>query len=147
MQNKRKNQQDAVDVLLKLSSVVSDAALAPPAEKEQLCDNKPRMEKFTRLEKECNDLREENYRLKDVIISGIFDERAFEKDDEKVKMTGIPTYSKLQVVLTFVISADWYKPLALTTSVVNSYEAENKPFGTMFCLPVVLAGHGTDNYD
>ena len=46
-----------------------------------------------------------NRKLKDIIKSGTFDELAFEKDDEKVKaMTGIPTYSKLQVVSTFVLS-------------------------------------------
>ena len=45
-----------------------------------------------------------NRKLKDIIKSGTFDELAFEKVDEKVNaMTGIPTYSKLQVVLTFVL--------------------------------------------
>uniref|UniRef100_A0A671R4M2 THAP domain-containing protein 1-like n=1 Tax=Sinocyclocheilus anshuiensis TaxID=1608454 RepID=A0A671R4M2_9TELE len=105
MKNKRvEKMQDAVDDLLELSSV-PDAELAPPAEDEQQCDNRQSKEKFERLQRECNDLREENQKLKDKIKSGTFDELAFEKDDEKVKaMTGIPTYSKLQVVLTFVIS-------------------------------------------
>ena len=43
--------------------------------------------------------------MKDIIKSATFDEAAFENDDEKVKsMTGLPTYAKLQVVLTFILS-------------------------------------------
>uniref|UniRef100_UPI003AABDEE4 uncharacterized protein n=1 Tax=Centroberyx gerrardi TaxID=166262 RepID=UPI003AABDEE4 len=89
MQNKRveeKKKQDAVDVLLELSSVPG-AEPAPPAEAEdeQQCDNKPCKEKIARLQRECNDLREENHRLKDIIKSGTFDELVFEKDVEKVK--------------------------------------------------------------
>ncbi|XP_037650709.1 uncharacterized protein LOC119503167 [Sebastes umbrosus] len=107
MNNKRaeeKKKQEAVDVLLELSSV-PEAEPAPPAEDEQRCDNRPCKEKTERLQRECNELREENERLKDTIRSGTFDELAFEEADEKVKaMTGIPTYSKLQVVLTFVMS-------------------------------------------
>ena len=107
MKNKRveeKKKKDAVDVLLDLSSV-PDAGPAPPAVDEQQCDNKPCKENIARLQRECNDLREENRKLKEMIKSGTFDELAFEKDDEKVKsMTGIPSYSKLQVVLTFVFS-------------------------------------------
>ncbi|CAL8275187.1 unnamed protein product [Gadus morhua 'NCC'] len=101
MKNKRveeKKKKDAVDVLLDLSSV-PDAGPAPPAVDEQQCENKPCKEKIARLQREFNDLREENCWLKDIIKSGTFDELAFENDDEKVKaMTGIPTYSKLQVV-------------------------------------------------
>ncbi|XP_051502433.1 THAP domain-containing protein 1-like [Myxocyprinus asiaticus] len=94
-------QQDAVDVL-ELSSV-PDAEPAPPAEDEQQCDNKPCKEKFARLQKECNVLREENHRLKDIIKSGTFDALAFGKYDEMVKaMTGIPTYSKLQVLRIYM---------------------------------------------
>ena len=102
MKNKRveeKKKKDAVDVLLDLSSV-PDAGPAPPAVDEQQCENKPCKENIARLQRECNDLREENLKLKEIIKSGTFDELAFEKDDEKVKaMTGIPSYSKLQVVL------------------------------------------------
>ncbi|XP_053541903.1 LOW QUALITY PROTEIN: THAP domain-containing protein 1-like [Ictalurus punctatus] len=91
IQNKsmdQRKQQDAVDVLLKLSSV-------PVAEDEQQCDNKPCKENSARLAKEFNDLQEENHRLRDIIKSGTFDELFFEKDDETVKaVTGIPTYSK-----------------------------------------------------
>ncbi|XP_059924022.1 inosine triphosphate pyrophosphatase isoform X2 [Gadus macrocephalus] len=106
MKNKRveeKKKKDAVDVLLDLSSV-PDAGPAPPAVDEQQCDNKPCKENIARLQRECNDFREKNRKLKDIIKSGTFDELAFEKDDDKVKaMTGIPTYSKLQVVLTFML--------------------------------------------
>ena len=107
MKNKRveeKKKQDAVEVLLELSSV-PDAGPAPPAEDEQQCQNRACKEKFERLQRECNELRVENQRLKDIIKSGTFDELAFENQDEKVKtMTGIPSYAKLQVVLTFIVS-------------------------------------------
>ena len=81
MKNKRveeKRKKDAVDVLLDLSSV-PDAGPAPPAVDEQQCDNKPCKEKIARLQRECNDLRGENRKLKDIIKSGTFDELAFEK--------------------------------------------------------------------
>uniref|UniRef100_A0A667XR67 Uncharacterized protein n=1 Tax=Myripristis murdjan TaxID=586833 RepID=A0A667XR67_9TELE len=67
-----KKKQDAVEVLLELSSV-PDAEPAPPAEDEQQCQNGTRKEKFERLQRECNELRGENQRLKN-IKSGTFDE-------------------------------------------------------------------------
>ena len=66
----------------------------------QQCDNNICKETILRLLKECNDLREENRRLR--IKTGTFDEIALDKDDDKVKaLTGLPTYSKSQVVLHF----------------------------------------------
>lgn len=102
-EKKQQQQQHAVDVLLESS--VPDAEPMPPAEDEQKCQNRPWKEKFDRLQGECNEFSEVEQRLKDIIKSETCDELAFENDDNKVKtMTGIPTYSKLQVVLTFVIS-------------------------------------------
>lgn len=71
-------EQAAVDVLLKLSS-------APHTENDQKCNSKMCKEKIARLQKECNDLRKENRRLKDIIKTGTFHELAFKKDDEEVK--------------------------------------------------------------
>ncbi|KAL7390355.1 hypothetical protein ABVT39_019573 [Epinephelus coioides] len=68
MKNKRA-EQDSVDVFLELSSV-PDAEPAPPAEDEQCCQNRMCKEKFDRLQRECNKLREENQRFKDSIKSG-----------------------------------------------------------------------------
>nr|XP_055046211.1 THAP domain-containing protein 1-like [Misgurnus anguillicaudatus] len=73
-------EQAAVAVLLKLSSVP-----AQPPEDEQKCDSKVCKEKIARLQKECNDLREENCRLKAILKSGTFHELALGKDDKKVK--------------------------------------------------------------
>ncbi|XP_046891462.1 uncharacterized protein si:ch211-113p18.3 [Hypomesus transpacificus] len=58
-----KKKSDAVDVLLELSSE-PDAELAPLEEEEQQCDNRLCKEKTERLQKECNELREENQRLR-----------------------------------------------------------------------------------
>ncbi|XP_065114905.1 uncharacterized protein [Paramisgurnus dabryanus] len=82
-QSKREEEikeQAAVAVLLKLSSVP-----AKPPEDEQKCDGKVCKEKIARLQKECNDLREENCRLKAILKSGTFHELALGKDDKKVK--------------------------------------------------------------
>ncbi|XP_045900641.1 THAP domain-containing protein 1-like [Micropterus dolomieu] len=75
MKNRRveeKKRQDAVDVLLELSSM-PDAELATLAEEEQQCDNRPCKDKMERLQRECNELREENQRLRDIIKLGMFD--------------------------------------------------------------------------
>uniref|UniRef100_A0A667X844 THAP-type domain-containing protein n=1 Tax=Myripristis murdjan TaxID=586833 RepID=A0A667X844_9TELE len=79
MKNKRaeEKRQDAVEVLLQLSSV-PDAEPAPPAEDEQQCQNKTCKEKFERLQRECYELRGGNQRLKEIIKSGTFDELAKE---------------------------------------------------------------------
>ncbi|XP_046891195.1 uncharacterized protein LOC124477448 isoform X1 [Hypomesus transpacificus] len=58
-----KKKSDAMDVLLELSSE-PDAELAPLEEEEQQCDNRLCKEKTERLQKECNELREENQRLR-----------------------------------------------------------------------------------
>ncbi|XP_067102000.1 THAP domain-containing protein 1-like [Osmerus mordax] len=65
MKNKRVEEKkpDAVDVLLELSSE-PHAELAPLKEEEQQCDNRLCREKIERLQKECNELREENQRLR-----------------------------------------------------------------------------------
>ncbi|KAJ3610913.1 hypothetical protein NHX12_023003 [Muraenolepis orangiensis] len=116
--------QEAVEVLLELSSMPDIKPVVLPVvtfkeeeeEKpceqqqqqqcdEQPCENHSCKEQIARLQMECGALREENHRLKDIIKAGTFDELAFETDDKKVKtMTGISTYSKLRVVLSFVVS-------------------------------------------
>ncbi|XP_062328760.1 peroxynitrite isomerase THAP4-like isoform X1 [Osmerus eperlanus] len=66
MKNKRveeKKKPDAVDVLLELSSE-PHAELAPLEEEEQQCANRLCRENIERLQKECNELREENQRLR-----------------------------------------------------------------------------------
>lgn len=134
MKNKEveeKKKTGAVDVLL-------TAETAPPADDERQCDNKPCKEKLERLQRECDNLREENRKLKDIIKSDTFDELAFEKDDGKVKvMTGIPTYSKLQVVLTFVLTflqngtnLSPFQQLLLTLTRLKM----NLPFSLLACM-------------
>ncbi|KAA0705449.1 Zinc finger CCCH domain-containing protein 7A [Triplophysa tibetana] len=71
-------EQAAVDVLLKLSSATHTTY-------DQKCNSKMCKEKIARLQKDCNDLRKENRRLKDIIKTGTFNELALKKDDHEVK--------------------------------------------------------------
>ncbi|KAK0153090.1 hypothetical protein N1851_005224 [Merluccius polli] len=62
----QQKKQDAVDVLLNLTSV-PEAEPSPPAEDElQQCENKSCKAMIESLQRECNGLREENFRLKDI---------------------------------------------------------------------------------
>lgn len=86
------------------SSIPEDEPM-PPAEDPRQWQNPTREEKLRRLGKECNKLKKEHESLKAIIESGTFDEFAFENQDARVKtLTGIPSYSKLQHVLTFLMS-------------------------------------------
>ena len=88
-----KKKQDAVDVLLQLSS----GEPVPPQ-----CFSNHCKDAIALLQQECDDLREENSRLKTKL--GTLDEQALANDDKKVKaLTGLPSFAKLQVVLYSVI--------------------------------------------
>uniref|UniRef100_A0A8D0CPL0 THAP-type domain-containing protein n=1 Tax=Sander lucioperca TaxID=283035 RepID=A0A8D0CPL0_SANLU len=73
--------QDAIDVLLELSS-------GEPV--PQQCFSNHCKDAIAKLQQECDDLREENRRLKTNL--GTLDEQALANDDLKVKaLTGLPT--------------------------------------------------------
>lgn len=105
MMKKREEKQQDADAPELPDQSLPDVEPELPAPEAEQCNNNRCKDYVARLERECNYLREENRRLKDMIKLSTFDEATLEKDDEKViTMTGMPTYAKLHVVFMFVFS-------------------------------------------
>ena len=75
---------------------------APPAQRTAEDIHHQCKTEIESLKMECDALRAENFKLKDMVQSVSFDEMSLKDNDEKVNsLTGIPTYQKLFAIYTF----------------------------------------------